>query len=82
MSADWFESLIQHPQLLPASKRSSNGGEQLLAVLQQYRITEQLASEDLAVQQRMLLLALAQHCAAQSPHFANRLTAAGLAPPA
>ena len=82
MSADWYDQLLQHPKLQPAAVRAKNGGAQILAVLEQYRITERLPAEDLALQQGMLLQALAEHCAAQSPYFARRLAAAGLTPEA
>ncbi len=82
MSADWFERFARDPQRLPATALAKNGGAQILAVLEHYRQTERLSAAELDEQQRMLLLALAQHAAAQSPNFSARLAAAALTPEA
>lgn len=80
MSPDWYPALLRHPALLPPAVRAGNGGAQVLAVLEQYQVTERLPAEDLALQQRLLLGALARHAATQSPAFGRRLAAAGLTP--
>jgi phenylacetate-CoA ligase len=80
MKPDWYDRLIKHPLLLPAQMRSVKGGVTILAVLEQYRVTERLDPVDLNLQQRTLLAALARHAADQSAHFAHRLSAAGLTP--
>jgi phenylacetate-CoA ligase len=81
MSVDWYERLLRHPRLLPAAKRSAKGGSQIMAVLEQLRITERLTPDELALQQMALLQALVEHAAASSTHFAARLQAAALTPP-
>jgi phenylacetate-CoA ligase len=58
----------------------NNGSADVIALLKECRLSEMLPSRELAQRQRAMLLALAQHSAANSPHFANRLTAAGLTP--
>ena len=78
MSANWYAKLLKHPRLLPPATRAKNGAASILAVLEQYSITERLATEELASQQAVLLQALVTHCAVHSPHFTQRLAAAGL----
>jgi len=80
MKTDWYDSLVRHPLFLPVAEREAMGGAPILAVLEQYRITERLDPADLDLQQRTLLSSLAGHAAKQSAHFARRLKAAGLTP--
>jgi phenylacetate-CoA ligase len=82
MSANWFQQLHQHPDLLPPEQRARTGGDRLIPLLREYAGAESLPAAELASRQRMRLRALARHCAAQSPHFAARLGAAGLTPEA
>ncbi len=78
MSGGWFEALERDSRRWPAAELSARGGTQILAVLAEYSRTERMPPEELERQQRVLLHALAQHAAAESPHFAQRLKSAGL----
>ncbi len=82
MSADWFERLKTHPLLLPPQVLATNGSGHFLPLLGERRATERFPAEELARLQAGALADLARHCAAQSPHFARRLAAAGLTPEA
>ena len=80
MNAGWYARLLRHPMLLPAIERTRKGGAQIMTVLDQYRATERLPPADLDLQQRTLLHSLAEHAAAQSPHFGRRLANGHLTP--
>lgn len=80
MSADWLERFQAHPLLLPPAERMTNGSGQFLPLLAERGATERLPAEELARRQSGALRDLARHSAAQSPHFAGRLAAAGLTP--
>ncbi|HSI15789.1 MAG TPA: hypothetical protein VK961_27325 [Chthoniobacter sp.] len=82
MSVDWFERLKTHPLLLSPQALGTNGGGHFLPLIAERRATERLPAEELARRQRGALLDLTRHCAAQSSHFAERLSAAGLTPEA
>lgn len=76
MNDDWFD--LSHPLLLPREVRMGNGSEDLMALLDECRVSERRPPAELARQQRAMLLELARHSATHSPHFAARLRAAGL----
>ena len=80
MSGDWFDHIGSHPLLLPPKIRKGNGSAELMGLLHERRVSERLPPAELARRQRAMLLALAQHSAAHSPHFAARLKAADLTP--
>ena len=82
MSGDWFDRIGSHPLLLPPKTRKGNGSAELMSLLRERRVSERLPPAELARRQRAMLLALAQHSAAHSPHFAARLKAANLTPAA
>ena len=82
MSGDWFDRIGSSPFLLPPTLRKSNGSAAVMAQLRECRASERLPPADLSRRQRARLLALAQHAAAHSPHFATRLQGAGLTPAA
>jgi phenylacetate-CoA ligase len=78
MKVDWFDRLAGHPLLLPRAVRAENGSDNVMALLGELRASERLPAADLGQRQRAALQVLAGHAAAQSPHFAARLQAAGL----
>ena len=80
MSGDWFDRLGQNPHLLAPHLRRNPVGGQVMALLAERRVTERLPPPELARRQAVALFELARHAAAYSPHFAGRLTAAGLTP--
>lgn len=80
MKPQWFQNLAKNRHLLPAATRQINGGAQMMAALEELAETERLAPAELASRQREMLLELARHAAAESPHFAERLKSAGLRP--
>jgi len=82
MSADWFDRLSRNPHLLPPQARANRGSVAISKLLADRRVSERLPPAELARQQGSALLDLARHCAAASPHFAGRLTTAGLTPEA
>ncbi len=78
MNEDWFERIGRHPLLLPPALRKDNGSAEVLALLNERRGSERLPHAELARRQRAMLLEVARHSVAHSPHFAVRMKAAGL----
>ena len=82
MSGDWFDRIGSHPLLLPRALRMENGSADIMARLEELRVSERLPLAELARHQRTMLLAVARHSAKNSRHFAARMKAAGLDAPA
>ena len=82
MNGDWFDRIGSSPLLLPPALRKNNGSAAVMAQLRECRVSERLPPAELSRRQRARLVALAQHAAAHSPHFAARLETAGLTPAA
>ena len=80
MSGDWFDRIRSDPLLLPRAVRKNNGSADVMTRLRECAASERLPLAELSRHQRARLLALAQHAAAHSPHFAARLKSADLTP--